>query len=105
MGVRDGGSGKEFTGINQKKKDVLLWAHNEKKCECLEKEIMQGTVPGARARGKPRKRWMDNVGEWLEYYYQRKGCCVKPRTGEDGEESSTMRPTLVSRTVEERERE
>src|SRR5688572_18872372 len=29
MGVRDGGSGKEFTGINQKKKDVLLWAYNE----------------------------------------------------------------------------
>ena len=29
MGVRDGGGGKESTGINQKKKDVILWAHNE----------------------------------------------------------------------------
>src|SRR5688572_26675701 len=37
--------------------------------------------------------------------YQRRGCCEKPRIGQDGEESSTMRPTLVSRTVEERERE
>ena len=36
-----------------------------KQGDCLEKEIMQGTVPGARARGKPRKRWMDNMGEWL----------------------------------------
>ena len=25
---------------------------------------MQGTVPGARARGRPRKRWLDNMSEW-----------------------------------------
>ena len=42
-----------------------------KQGECLEKEIMQGTVPGKRARGKPRKRWMDNVGEWLELSTER----------------------------------
>ena len=35
-----------------------------KQGDCLEKEIMQGTVPGTRARGRPRKRWMDNLGEW-----------------------------------------
>jgi len=26
----------------------------------LEKEIMQGTMPGARRRGRPRTAWMDN---------------------------------------------
>ena len=32
--------------------------------DCLEKEIMQGTVPGARARGRPRMRWLDDMSEW-----------------------------------------
>src|ERR1700733_12662109 len=32
--------------------------------DCLEKEIMQGTVPGTRTRGRPRKKWMDNMSEW-----------------------------------------
>ena len=31
---------------------------------CLEKEIMQGTMPGARRRGRPRTAWMDNVKMW-----------------------------------------
>ena len=28
---------------------------------CLEKETMQGTMPGARRRGRPRTAWMDNI--------------------------------------------
>jgi len=31
---------------------------------CLEKEIMQGTMPGARRRGRPRTAWMDNFKTW-----------------------------------------
>jgi len=31
---------------------------------CLEKEIMQGTMPGARRRGRPRTAWMDNIKTW-----------------------------------------
>ena len=31
---------------------------------CLEKEIMQGTMPGARRRGRPRMAWMDNIKMW-----------------------------------------
>jgi len=30
----------------------------------LEKEIMQGTAPGARRRGRPRTAWMDNIKTW-----------------------------------------
>ena len=33
---------------------------------CVEKEIMQGTVPGARRRGRPRTAWMDNIKMWTE---------------------------------------
>ena len=31
---------------------------------CLEKEIMQGTMPGALRRGRPRTAWMDNIKTW-----------------------------------------
>ena len=30
----------------------------------LEKEIMQGTMPGAHRRGRPRTAWMDNIETW-----------------------------------------
>ena len=30
----------------------------------LEKEIMQGTMPGARRRGRPITAWMDNIKTW-----------------------------------------
>ena len=33
---------------------------------CLEKEIMQASVPGARKQGRPRTAWMDNVKTWTE---------------------------------------
>jgi len=32
----------------------------------LEKEIMQGTMPGARRRGRPHTAWMDNIKTWTE---------------------------------------
>ena len=37
-----------------------------KQGSCLEKEIMQGTMPGARRRGRPRTAWMDNIKTWTE---------------------------------------
>ena len=35
-----------------------------KQGSCLEKEIMQGTMPGARRRGRPCTAWMDNIKTW-----------------------------------------
>ena len=35
-----------------------------KQGSCLEKEIMQGTMPGARMRGRPHTTWMDNIKTW-----------------------------------------
>jgi len=31
---------------------------------CLEKEVMQGTMPGARKRERPRTAWMNNINTW-----------------------------------------
>ena len=38
-----------------------------KQGSCLEKEIMQGTVPGARRRERPRTAWMNNIKTWTYY--------------------------------------
>jgi len=35
-----------------------------KQRSCLEKEIMQRIMPGARRRGRPGTAWMDNVNTW-----------------------------------------
>ena len=31
---------------------------------CLEKDIMQGTLPGNRKRGRPRTNWLGNIKDW-----------------------------------------
>ena len=35
-----------------------------KKGDSLEKEIMQGTTPGSRSRGRPKIAWMSNITSW-----------------------------------------
>jgi len=35
-----------------------------KQGSCLKKEIMQGTMSGARRRGRPRTAWMNNITTW-----------------------------------------
>ena len=36
----------------------------KKQGSCLEKEIMQGTMSGARRRGRPHTAWVDNINTW-----------------------------------------
>ena len=48
-----------------KARKVVYYSHSTRKQgSCLEKEIMQGTMPGARRRGRPRTAWMDNIKTW-----------------------------------------
>jgi len=35
-----------------------------KQGSCLEKELMQGTMPGARRQKRPPMAWMDNINTW-----------------------------------------
>jgi len=42
----------------------LAYGHTmRKQGNCLEKEIMQGTMPGVRRRGRPRTAWID-IKSW-----------------------------------------
>jgi len=48
-----------------KTRKLAYYGHtNRKQGSCLKKEIMQGTMPGARRRGRPRTGWMDNINTW-----------------------------------------
>jgi len=48
---------------SRSKEASVLWPHHEETRE-KEEEIMQGTMPGARRRGRPRTAWMDNIKTW-----------------------------------------
>jgi len=48
-----------------KARKLAYYGHTmRKQGGCLEKEIMQGTMPGARRRARPRTAWMDNIKTW-----------------------------------------
>jgi len=48
-----------------KARKLAYYGHTmRKQGNCLEKEIMQGTMTGARRRGSPRRAWIDNIKSW-----------------------------------------
>jgi len=48
-----------------KARKLAYYGHTMRKQQsCLEKEIMQGTMPGARRRGRPRTAWINNIKTW-----------------------------------------
>jgi len=48
-----------------KARKLAYYGHTmRKQWSCLEKEIMQGTTPGARRRGRPLTAWIDNIKTW-----------------------------------------
>jgi len=50
-----------------KVRKLAYYGHTKRKQgNCPEKEIMQGTMPGARRRGRPRMAWIDNIKLWTE---------------------------------------
>jgi len=48
-----------------KARKLAYYGHTmRKQGSCLEKEIIQGTMPGACRRGRLRTAWMDNIKTW-----------------------------------------
>ena len=48
-----------------KASQLAYYSHTvRKQGSCLDKEVMQGTIPGARRRGRPRTAWTDNIKTW-----------------------------------------
>ena len=50
--------------ISMVKKRELRWCGHISRCFGMAKTILQGTVKGARRRGRQKKRWEDNIKEW-----------------------------------------
>ena len=61
---------------------------------------MQGTMPGARRRGSTHMAWMDNIKTWTGLSMEES---VR-MTEINGESTSTVWPTLGSRTAKEQKR-
>jgi len=62
--VNNAGLQREVLDIVKARK-LAYYGHTiRKQGSCLEKEIMQGTMPDARRRGRPRTAWMDNIKTW-----------------------------------------
>ena len=88
-----------------KARKLAYYGHTmRKQGSCLEKEIMQGIMPGACRRGRPRMVWMDNIKTWT-------GLSVEEsiRMTEDRDKwrkycTSMVWPTLRSRTAKEQNR-
>jgi len=65
MGAERGGNRKTAAGVDKKKRKLIYFGRMmRKKEQSLEKEIIQGDMPGGRARATPEMRWMDNIRTW-----------------------------------------
>ena len=50
--------------LTMAKKRKLTWYGHISRSSGMAKTIQQGTVKGARRRGRQKKRWEDNIKEW-----------------------------------------
>jgi len=55
---------RELLDTNKARKLAFYGHIMSKKGSCLKKDIMQGTMPDARRRGRPRTAKMDNIKTW-----------------------------------------
>jgi len=72
-----------------------------KQGSCLEKEIMQGTMPDARRRGRLRTASMSNIKTWTGLRLEES---IRMTEDRDGKSTSMVWPTLGSRTAKEQNR-
>jgi len=68
----------------------------------MEKEIMQGTMPDARRRGRPRTAWMDNIKTWTGLPVEESVRMTEDR--DKWRKYVMMWPTVRSRTAKEQNR-
>ena len=64
---------------------------------------MQGTMPGARRRGRPRTAWMDNIKTWTGLSVE-ESVRMTARTEINEESTSVVWPAVGLKTAKERNR-
>jgi len=79
-----------------KARELAYYGHTmRKQGNCLEKEIMQETMPCARRRGRPRTGWINNTKSWTGLSVEESVWMTEDR--DNGERTSMVWPTLGSR--------
>ena len=66
---------------------AVVWACEEKGRKLWGRRVMEMEIPGKKRRGRPKRRWMDNITEDMEEFL------LKERDAEirrSGEKESTM---------------
>ena len=63
------------------KRCKLQWYGHISCSSGLAKTILQGTVKGGRRRGKQRKRWENNIREWIGLEFAKSQRAVENRDG------------------------
>ena len=56
---------KVFSGYSSIKYQKVRYFGHVKRYDSLEKSILEGMVEGKRGRGRPRRKWEDDIEEWL----------------------------------------
>ena len=59
------------------KKVTTVWSHQTMSLPV--KVAVEGNVPGNRGRGRPRRRWRDDIKEWTKKSWSDLNCLVKDR--------------------------
>ena len=61
------------------KKQKLSYFGHMKRHNTLERTILEGKVEGKRSRGKPRRRWQDDIQEWMQMSVTKAGRLAQDR--------------------------
>jgi len=51
--------------LNSMTRKIRYYGHVMRKPSCLEKDIVQGSVSGSRLRGRQRRRWTEDIVDWI----------------------------------------
>ena len=65
--------------MNRVRARKLRWYGHIKRCSLPVKVAVEGNVPGNRGRGRPRRRWRDDIKEWTKKSWSDLNCLVKDR--------------------------
>ena len=71
------------------KKRKLRWYGHISRSSGMSKTILQGTVKGARRRGRQKKRWKDNIKEWTGMGFGNSLSAAEDREGWKGSGAPT----------------
>ena len=66
------------TPTTMKRRRLTYYGRVIRRTDCLEKDLTEGCTPGYRTRGRQRRRWREDISEWMGLHMN-----VAARSAED----------------------